>query len=165
MTIATDPRKTGIANAASVLYSSAVAVAAPADLVENALATITVPAGAIGPNGQIRIRALISYTNNANSKTLRIRLGGIAGTVLATEAGVTTQLSSEFIGAIANRNAANSQIGRVDAFRGTGAATVYPIVTSAVDTAVSTTIVITGEKTVATDAITLESVLVEVIHA
>lgn len=62
-----------------VIAASAVAVSHTGDTIETVLANIAIPAGAMGANGALHITAVFSYTNSANAKTLRIRLGGISG--------------------------------------------------------------------------------------
>jgi len=63
-----------------LLLASGVAVACPADTTEDILATIPLPGEIMGPNGIIFLESFWSYTNSANNKTLRARLGGAAGT-------------------------------------------------------------------------------------
>ena len=149
-------------NVVQVLAKSGAAVAAPADTSENALATITVPANVMGTNGVLRIRFFFTYTNNANSKTLRLRYSSISGgTPIAVAR--TTQLASFFEVQIANRNATNSQVHTgITGTHGDGTITTYSgVSTTAVDTTAATTLVITAEKATGTDTVTLESYSVE----
>ena len=140
----------------SVLGASAVAVSGAADTSENTLATITVPAGSMGLNGEIEVDIRVTYNSNANNKTFRCRWGGGAGTVVwgptrTTQLGSTTRIK------ITNRGAANSQvhssINNNDASTADGNAGG----TASVNTAVETTIVITAQKANAGDTATLES--------
>lgn len=144
-----------------ILAASAVAVSGPADTNENILATINIPAGAMGLNGILRITTVWSITNSANNKTLRIRLGGIGGT--AHFALVTTTSAMHFdTRMIANRNAANSQVSFHSASlppTSNGAA-----IAGSIDTSVAQTLVITGQKASAGETITLESYLVELLR-
>ena len=144
-----------------ILGASAVAVSGPADTNENILATITVPAGAMGLNGILRVTTLWTVTNSGNLKTLRARLGGIGGTDYMT-IGLTAALSHHHVVMIRNRGAANSQIGftpsSIPFNTSTGAN-----ITSAIDTSAAQTFVITGQKASAGETITLESYLVELI--
>lgn len=147
-----------------ILGASGVAVSGPADTSENILATITVPAGAMGLNGRLRWEAHWTFTNSANSKTCRVRFGGIGGSAYTSVAFTTTANFRDFKG-LANRGASNSQISVADVFGpgssfGGGTGTV---VTSAIDTSAATTLVITGQKASAGETITLESYLVELI--
>lgn len=147
---------------ARVLDQSAVAVSCAADVTEDILATITVPAKLLGKNGQLRITTQWSYNNNANTKYLRVRFGGIGGTVYMITA-PTVQLGFQAVTTIANRAATNSQVGGSQGMTDTGVVVATGKTTSAVNTLGSTTIVITGQKTVAGDTITLESYIVEII--
>jgi len=142
---------------ARILGASAVAVNAPADTNENILATITIPAGAMGLNGIIRFVSDISCTNNVNAKTMRLRFSGIGGTVLDTTNMASVGARTQSI-MIFNRGVANSQ--RVIYY--TNNQTIYPT-SSAVDTSVATTLVLTMVKATAGDTVTLESYLAELI--
>jgi hypothetical protein len=148
-----------------ILGASAVAVSAPADITEDVLATITVPANAMGANGVLRISLRFTFTNNANTKTLRARWSGITGTSLIGSLSQTTQTEVTWNGSIvvANRNATGSQLTHAEALTGAGSVTVTGNQPLSVDTTASTTIVITGQKAVAGDTLTLESYLVELI--
>lgn len=56
-----------------------------ADTNETVLKTFTVPANTLNLNGRtIRIRAVGTFAANTNTKTLRIRWGGIGGTIIVT---------------------------------------------------------------------------------
>lgn len=139
------------------LGQSLAAVTAPADTLENVLATVTIPAGAMGLNGLLRINTGWSFTNNANSKNLRIRFNGVGGTAYMSAVGFTTQLSIQADTTIGNRNSASSQVGGTGRI-GTGAGTFFVTAptTSAADTTAATTVVFTAEKAVAGDTVTLE---------
>jgi hypothetical protein len=142
-----------------VLASSAVAVSCPADTNDNVLATVTIPAGAMGPNGRLRITSLWTVTNSANTKGLRVKLGGAGGTdysgvTLTASATLRTQIE------ICNRGAPNSQIG-FTASQGGFSVSTGANITSAIDTSVAQTIVFGGQKQSAGETITLESYLVE----
>lgn len=145
-----------------VLAKSAVAVSCPADTSEDTLATITIPAGAMGPNGLVRIHTRWSWTNGASNKTVRVRFSGAAGTVYTTGS-VTTNNGAALLTEIANRNSAASQVGSV-ILEGSIGFSAQPVVTSSVDTTVATTVAITGQKASAGDALTLESYLVELVY-
>lgn len=145
-----------------VFAHSAVAATAAADTNENVLATITVPAGVMGVDGQLRITTLWSHTSSANTKTLRVRFGGIGGaTYLAY--GATTSVASQAQNTVRNRNSTSSQIGYASASTSSFTSTASAVTTSTVDTTAETTIVITGQKASGAETITLESYLVELI--
>lgn len=145
-----------------LLGKSFVSVSGAADTNENTLATITVPANAMGANGAIRVWTLWTVNNNANSKTARVRFGGIGGTqymVLSLASTVTQQHVILF----GNRNAANSQVGFNSGIATAFGITTGAVTTSAIDTTSSTTIVITAQKGTGSDTMTLEAYLVELL--
>lgn len=150
-----------------ILAQSAVAVSAPADTSEDTLATITVPANAMGANGLIRLTTNWSCTNNANIKTARVRYSGGAGTVLAGPP-LTSQDSMQGIIILMNRGATNSQYSAAihsyyPGAGGTGSLNGFRI-TAAIDSSVLSTLVITGQKTVGGDTLTLDAYLAEVLY-
>lgn len=137
-----------------ILGASGVATAAPAnDTNENILATINIPQ--LPANALIVYRVAISQTNNANVKSMRLRLGGIAGTDLWGALSVASQARYCFDGVIQNRGATNSQVAHfmygATAFASAAAAT------ASIDTSAPTTLVITAQKATGTDTVTLES--------
>lgn len=145
-----------------VVGQSAVAVSHTGSTSETALATVTIPAGAMGANGRLRILTTWSTTNDASNKTYRVRLGGIGGT--AFTAAVSASLASmKLLTEIANRNAANSQVGGPANYSGLGGSGAA-VVTAAINTASAQDIVITGELADSADTITLESYCIEVLY-
>lgn len=143
---------------AQMIKSSAVQVSVTGTLVETTMATITVPAGAMGPNGFVEITSLWSYTNSANNKIMRTRFGG---TSVASNVPTTTASSALFT-TIANRNSASSQvIGLATQIIGvTGSATG----TSAVNTANATDITLTATLANTGETITLEFYSVKIVY-
>jgi hypothetical protein len=143
-----------------VLGRSAVAASVTGTTALTTLATVTVPANALGARGMIRITSVWSFTNNANNKTLVIVFG--ATNYMAAVA--TTQQSVRAHTEIANRNATNSQMGgaSVVASFGLGGAA---IVTSAADTTAAQNIDFKAQLAVGTDTATLEGYLVEILRA
>ena len=158
-------KKLALANVGFVVpdgWSSAVAVPLTGSTSETALATIAIPAGAMGANGILRITPLWSWTNNGNTKTLRIRLGGISGTIFYALA-TTTSASQRGQTQIANRGAQNSQISQPDTMGAYGLSGTANK-TGTIDTSAAQDLVITGQLGVGTDTITLESYLVEILY-
>jgi hypothetical protein len=149
-----------------LLAMSFVGVSGPADTSENILVSVAVPAGTLGSNGGLRIKVRFSSNNSAGSKTLRIRFGGIGGTIYGTLA-PTTQVNGLIEAEIGNAGATNSQVGYYVSFFGPGslASPNTAAITSAVDTTAATTLVITGQKSNGADTITLEHYCVEYIKA
>lgn len=148
---------------ARLLAASAVAVSAPANTSENILATITIPAGAMGLNGILRITTQWTMTSSGNTKTPRIRLGGIGGTVFLAQTHTTT-VTSHDQRQIHNRNSAASQVCQ-PALSGNGgwAISAQAVTTGTVNTAAAQDLVITGQKDTAGETITLEAYSVELL--
>lgn len=145
----------------ALLAKSAVAASITGTLTETALGTITVPASTIGVNGQIRVSAYWSCTNSANNKTMRVRLGGIAGSVCFSTVQTTGNLVKAEI-VIANRNSASSQLLTATAARPTdGLVTTTMPTPIAVDTGASQDLVISGQLANTGEIITLEGYNVE----
>ena len=148
-----------------ILAVSGTAVSAGANTTENVLATITIPGGSMGANGQLWVYSLWSYTNSANNKTLRVRLGGAGGTqALASTHTTSTHFADLRI--IQNVNAQNSQI-FFD--RGStphpGATSAGANITAAIDTSAATTLVLTGQKASAGETLTLSAYSVMVVRS
>ncbi|MEX2482539.1 MAG: DUF2793 domain-containing protein [Gammaproteobacteria bacterium] len=143
-----------------VLAASAVAVSHSGDTAKTTLATVTVPAGAMGPSGMLRISSLWSHTASANSKTARVEFGGAqhyAGNF-------TTVASSRMHRTIANRGAANSQVAAPTSGAFNWGSTSDALMTSGIDTSVEQDLVFSGQLGDSAETIALESYLVELFH-
>lgn len=149
-------------NGSVLLARSAVAASVTGTLSETALATVTIKAGVMGTNGQLRITTLWSHTNSANTKTERVRLGGIGGTAFL-EVNATTTDSGQLMTMIRNRNSASSQVGADRGSSGLGLLA-GAIATASLDTAAAQDIAITGQLVTAAESITLESYSVELLQ-
>lgn len=147
----------------TMLAHSAVPVTCPADTNENVLATITIPAGAIGANGLLDIFLKVTATNDASSKTIRGRLGGIGGSVVFAQATVSFA-TAEARFTMENRNSESSQLGGRSGSAGGIGGSANAFQTSTVDTTVETTLVLTGQLADAADTLTLESYSVHLYH-
>lgn len=146
-----------------ILAASAVASAALTGTTsETAMATIAVPAGAMGPNGALRVTSIWSNNNSANLKAQRVRLGGLAGTQmsLATQ---TTALSSSEQRLIMNRNAQNAQV-CFAAGQGGWSSSSGAVATATIDTSSAQNLVISGALANAGDSLTLEAYVVEILY-
>jgi hypothetical protein len=148
-----------------VLAAQAVAQSHTGDTTETPLAAFTLPGGAMGPNGLLRITSIFTLTNSANAKTLRYRLGGggITGSQLmavsqTTSASIMTQRL------IHNRNDASEQVAGPAGFANSFGGSANAAATASVDTSTDQTVAITGQLASSGDTITLESCLVEVAH-
>lgn len=146
-----------------LLGHSAVANTIGNSTAETTLATVTVPAGAMGANGRLRVKAFVLVNINANVKTLRVRFSGASGTAHFT--GTVNSVASGIVEvAIANKNATNSQGGHwLFGKESVGAMSSSTESTSAVDTTAATTVVISGQKDVLGDTFTLQSYSVELL--
>lgn len=141
-----------------VLAASAVAVPHTGNTSETTLASVTIPAGAMGANGRVRITTIWSATNSANTKTMRHKFGGV--NYLAQN--MTTQQGWRHQSDIANRNAVNAQVGNGNNVFGSLSAAANA---SAVDTSSAVNVVISGQLANGADTITLESYVIELYAA
>jgi len=159
-------KKLALANAGFVVpdgWTSAVAVPLTGSTSETALATIAIPARAMGANGVLRVTQLVSTVNNANAKTVRIRLGGISGAeFFAASIASTITMRNQI--QIQNRNSQSSQVAHAISTLNCFQATAAVPCTQAVDTSVALNLVITGQLGNAADTITLESYTVEILY-
>lgn len=142
-----------------VLGCSGAALSLTGTVNETTLATITVPARAMGANGILRITTLWTYTNSANNKTLRVDFGGTD--FLSNIA--TTTLSTQTLTMIRNRAATNSQVGFTNATFSAIGTTTGALTTASIDTTAEQSLTITGQLASSGENITLESYLVELI--
>jgi hypothetical protein len=145
------------------LAKSAVAVSHTGDTNEFTLATIAIPAGAMGPSGALRVTSVWSHTSSGNNKTLRYRLGGVSGqqymaAVNTTVASLMTQRL------IQNRNSQASQVSSAQAIANAFGTSGGSPVTSTVDMSAAQDLVISGHLASAGETIALESYLVELAY-
>lgn len=131
---------------------------------ETTLATIVVPAGAMGLNGVLRIRPKFTYTGSTNLKTLRVRLGG-STLWSGTNASNASNLGSEPYIDIQNRNSVSSQIGMPADAAGVNLQIVGAFLTAAIDTSAAQNLTITGQLASSGETITLEAYNVEILVA
>lgn len=143
-----------------ILASSNVAGSAhTGDTLETTLATIQVPANAMGANGTLRITVTARCTGTAGTKTLRVKFGG---TTFSETANGTTILSVRNAAHVSNRNATNSQIGMGAGSTGYGGST-SDVTTGAIDTTANQDITITVQLANAADSGAIAQYLVELI--
>lgn len=150
-----------------VIGSSGISIDSTGDTLEHVLATVTVPAFAMGKNGFVRITSFWETTGNTNSKRMRVRFGGAAGTAYTDiTAASATGLTHQFMTIIHNANATNSQQGQHSNYIGLGNNVNGAKTTSAVDTTADTTVVLSAQcVTAGTDHIYLHGYSVEVVYA
>jgi len=145
-----------------VLAASGAQSSHTGDTNETALRTIAIPANALGANGFVRVTFVFSHTNSVNTKTVRVRLNGVAGTIYYSTANTTTTSGRAEI-EIFNRNATNSQVGFLTASAGFSNGLAAGVITSAIDTTASVDLVVTGQLTNTGETVAVESYVVEVV--
>ena len=128
---------------------------------EVAARTIAIPANHIGPTGALRITANITCDNNANAKAIRLRLNDSAGPIIAQHSaanGAFLSITTTF----SNRDNVAQQFsssvaigGAVSTWSNSGALT---------DTRNDVSLLLTYQKAVGGDALTIESITVETIQ-
>lgn len=143
-----------------VLAHSAVAVSGAADTAKNDLATVTIPAGAMGANGRLRITTHWTVTDGADDKTISYEFGGTAffSATVTTVDGIYDQRD------IANVNDEEAQKSINAAHvAGFGSLSAAPT-TGTVDTTAAVDLIFYGQKETGSDTITLESYTVELLY-
>jgi len=113
---------------------------------ETTMLTTSIPASLMNKRGRLTLLGLLSLTNNANVKTLRVKVGGQT-IVTVTSA---NQNILGFSGWLLNLNSETSQ-------RSNSA------VSFTIDTTIANDLVITGQLANAGDTVTLTTVSVEII--
>lgn len=121
------------------------------------LATLSLGAGAMGLNGEVRANALFGLNSTAGAKTAKIKLGASTVGSLAMTTSVAGSLSNQ----VRNRGAANAQIAQT-ADVSAGSANANALL--AVDTAVAQLVTISGQLAVATDYLVLEGFCAELVY-
>lgn len=144
----------------TIVGQSSVPVSGAADTNENTLATVVIPAGAMGPNGRVRIKTLWSFTNSGNNKILRAKFGG----TVYMQTIMTTNVTLIDVRELGNRNNAASQVGSPNGTTGGLGATSGAVSTSSIDTAAAVDVTLTAQKASAGETITLESYTVELMY-
>jgi len=127
------------------------------------LVTLDIPAGLMGLNGQLVVTHFWEATNNANVKTMRVKLGGTA--FFANAVGINSNaifLPPQTV--IWNRNSQSSQMSFAAANGNTTVATGTAKTTGTVDTSAATTLVISGQKATGSDTLTLLGYRVELVR-
>lgn len=143
-----------------IIAQSAVASSVTGTVNETTLATITIPAGAMGVNGVLRVSAQWSFTNNSDTKTINAYFGGVK----FLGANQTTRASVHVLKCIRNRNSQSVQALESIAMLGPGTADASTTGSAAINTAVQQTITFTGQLGTSTDTITLEGYTIEVLN-
>lgn len=151
-------------NLGGVTGKSGAASALTGTISETVMATIAIPAAAMGANGLIRIKCLFSMPSSANTKTVRIRFGAaaLAGTAVFTSPSLTTITATTLDVTITAANATNAQNSQGYGSRGSdGLLSGVGNVASAIDATAAQNIVISGQLSSAAETLTLLSYIVE----
>jgi hypothetical protein len=143
-----------------ILGSSGAAVSGAADTNENTLATIAIPAGAMGLNGILRVTTLWTMTSSGNNKIVRTKLG----TTDFGAATLTATVAYREQRQIHNRNSAASQVAFTQANGSSWGSAAGANQTGTENTATALNLLITGQKATAGETLTLEAYLVELIR-
>lgn len=146
----------GQANFAHNVLVSNVQLVNTGNTTENTLYTGTIPASSIGTNGSFAITLLTSATNNANAKTINIKIGG---TTIASITNMVSNAFGKYYITLHNRNSASVQVAGNNGSQaqvGFGTSTIAPA-TYAFNTAGSLTLTITAQNAVGTDAVNIEA--------
>jgi len=137
-------------------------------LTETILASVPIPANALGPNGLARLTVTTSNNNSANTKTFLNRFGSTPGAGAGNGANMgttqpTTNITQQYVLMLRNTGATNAQVayGTIGAPYGTGT---VANTTSAVDTTAISYINITGTLTNVADSVTLNGWTLEIIR-
>lgn len=142
-----------------LLGSSATSSSVTGTTSTTTLATIALPAGIMGANGQIRLTTLWSAgTVNANAKNLIVKFDAAT-----YQSASLTSLSAQTLVHIRNRNSAASQVGWTGSTSSFGTSS-SPVITSAIDTSVAKNILIQAQLTNISDTLTLESYTLELLR-
>jgi hypothetical protein len=149
-------------NVPVVIAQSGAANALTGTTSRTAMASVSIPAGTLGPNGFIRVTMQWSNTSSANAKTIDTKFGG---TTFLNLSGFTSTASNRYQFVLMNRNATNSQIANpaAQAGGGWGTNTGSPT-TGSVDTTSTQTLEIGATLANSGETITLESYIVEVCY-
>jgi hypothetical protein len=146
-----------------IIAASGASASLTGTLTETVLATITIPANAMGANGQIVVEAYLSCTSGGapGNRDVRVRFGGNAigtSTEFFIFRGSNTTLTMQVHARISNGNATNAQKGPAlqTTVSGYGASS-NAKVTASYDTTSDQYILITGDLTDTGDTIVLES--------
>ena len=127
-------------------YNLATPVALTGTTSETTMLTVSIPASLMNKRGRLSVIGLLSLTNNANLKTLKVKFGG---QTLATVTS-TSQAALGFSTWLLNLNSETSQKN--------GNAVSFTI-----DTTIANDLVITGQLANAGDTVTLTAVSMEII--
>lgn len=143
----------------AVLAQGANAVTHTGDTNETVLASVTIPGGLLSNDGGLAIEFSGLVTNNANVKSVRVRLGGIGGDVLALGSFQTVGTFT-FRCNVFNRNEGQQIVSTLKS-RNVDTVVIHEIAAAFVDTSVDQELVATAQLADAGDSVTLDCARVE----
>lgn len=147
-----------LARVGGVLYVSTTA-AATQGTSEEVLHTYSLPANTLSENGRgIRITATATHAANTNSATIRIRFGGIAGTIIGGVASTTSGASYRVVCEI-YRTGAATQLSTSVSAAGTASAILSAAPTQTLSGAID--LVVDGVTATSAGDLTFTSLMVE----
>ena len=138
-------------------YDLAATVTLTTTIFETELTSVTIKGGLMGANGKLKIWPLLSMTNNANGKTIKLKIDGnvFYGNTR------TNEVQLHFLSIVRNTNSQSVQ--KISSGITAGLGVTTGVVTSlTVNTSADFTISITGQLTNAGDTLTLEGFFVEI---
>lgn len=144
------------------LAQSGTPASVTATTAEEVLATITVPAGAMGSNGRIAVDYSLTLTGSGNLKTWRVRINtvgnGLTGTVMGDGSTISAASISGHQWAGIQARTATTQVGlQGGATNVNWNTSATALATATIDTTAPWEIVITGQKASSGETLTLEA--------
>jgi|SRR5687768_1584224 len=139
-----------ISQAVEVVSICGIPLSSTLTATDQVLDSFIIPAGSLGPNSSLQIEPLWTYTNSANNKILKVKIGGV--TVYNVTRTTSTKEAPLII--IVNRNSIASQIQPYDntyVTAGTGTPATYTI-----NFANDVTVEFLGNRASGTDTLTLQ---------
>ncbi len=148
-------RKSSHAPFGRILRKSASPVKHTGETCEVVLATITLPANAMGKNGRIVVEGRVSYSNNSRAKIVKVKFGDVT----YLQGSLTSSKWWRFELKVRNKGGADVQEGSGFGLLSTGALVGVSnnANSSRVDTGQKVDVTITGELENPVDTITLET--------
>lgn len=144
-----------------VLAVSGANIANTGNTTENTVATVTIPAGMLGANGAVEVIPLWDFTNNANTKTMKVKFGGSVVYSIATTA--TTSCQMQYF--VRNANSASAQVAQASNGSSGMGAVAGSLLTGVINTANAADITLTAQCANAGDTINLRGYIVRLMKA
>ena len=139
-------------------YDLAATVTLTSTILETELTSVTIKGGLMGAKGKLKIWPLVSMTNNANGKTIKLKMDGnvFYGNTR------TNEVQLQFLSIVRNTNSQSVQ--KISSGITAGLGVTTGVVTSlTVNTSADFTISATGQLTNPADTLTLEGFFVEIV--